>query len=243
MHQLKSWNDYYSNTTKLLLMQIATTRMETFSDGVIAIIITIMVLELKLPVFGTDDTSIEIERHLLKLTPYLLAYLFSFMMIGIYWTNHHHLFHLLENTDEGLLWLNMAFLFCISLIPLATALIGTNPRLTVSTIVYGSVMLMTTLTLTWMRSYSLRKNLLHRDRDKKLTRSIYYVSRRGRTKSIVGTLCYLVSIPLSLINIYIAYVCFIIPALIFFIPDGVDGELLAEKVEEKKASSATAANN
>lgn len=219
-------------------MQIATTRMETFSDGVIAIIITIMVLELKLPVFGTDDTSIEIKRHLLKLAPYLVAYLFSFMMIGIYWTNHHHLFHLLEKTDEGLLWLNMAFLFCLSLIPLATALIGTNPRVTVSTMIYGFVMLMSTLTLTWMRSYSLRKKLLHQDRDKKLTRKIHYVSQRGRTKSIIGTLCYLVSIPLSLVNVVLAYICFIIPAVIFFIPDGVDGELLAEKVERQKQTEA-----
>lgn len=219
-------------------MQIATTRMETFSDGVIAIIITIMVLELKLPVFGTDDTSLEIKRHLLKLVPYLFAYLFSFMMIGIYWTNHHHLFHLLEKTDEGLLWLNMVFLFCLSLIPLATALIGTNPRLTVSTIIYGCVMLFSTLTLTWMRSYSLKYKLLHQDKDKKLTRKIYYVSQRGRTKSIIGTLCYLVSIPLSTINVIFAYICFVIPAIIFFIPDGVDGELLAEKVESEKTAEA-----
>src|ERR671920_780876 len=105
-------------------MQIATTRMETFSDGVIAIIITIMALSLKLPNFDTDDTSTEIKKHLVHLAPYLAAYLFSFMMIGIYWTNHHHLFHLLEKTDEGLLWLNMCFLFCLSLVPLATGLIG-----------------------------------------------------------------------------------------------------------------------
>ena len=99
---------------------------------------------------------------------------------------------------------------------------------------YGLVMLMATLTLTSMRSYSLKNKLLHEDRDRKLTRKIYFVSRRGRTKSIIGTLCYLISIPLSLINVAFAYICFIIPAIIFFIPDGVDGELLAEKVEKDK---------
>lgn len=84
-------------------MKIGTTRLETFSDGVIAIVITIMIIELKLPDLNKDSTTEETINHLRHLMPYFITYAFSFMMIGIFWTNHH-MFHLLENTDEQLVW-------------------------------------------------------------------------------------------------------------------------------------------
>lgn len=219
-------------------MKITTNRMEAFSDNVISIIITIMVLSIKLPEIGSDDSSFQIKLQLKKLIPFLLAYVFSFMMIGIYWTNHHHLFHMLEKTDEGLLWLNMSFLFWMSLIPLATALIGNNPRVAVSTIVYGSIMLVTTLTLALMRTYSLKKDLIVKDQSKRINKKIYTVSLRARTKSVFGTVAYFLSIPLSFVDARLAYVCFIIPPIIFFIPDGIDEELL---MQEAAAHSETKA--
>lgn len=216
-------------------MKLGTTRLEAFSDGVIAIIITIMVLQLKLPDLNRDSSTADIMKHLTNLLPYLITYAFSFMMIGIFWTNHHHMFHLLEKADIHLLWQNFIFLFLLSLIPFATSIVGSNPFIAISPAVYGSVMLLTTLSFTIMRHYSIRKHLLHKDEDKNLTRDLINVSLKARKKAIAATLIYLIAIPLAYVNIYIAYACFIIPPIIFFIPEGIDNEELAEKVAEKNA--------
>lgn len=214
-------------------MKIGTSRVETFSDGVIAIIITIMVLALKLPDVKKENTAWELKNYLSDILPYFSGYAFSFLMIGIFWTNHHHMFHLLEKTDEPLLWQNLFHLFWMSLIPFATAMIGANPHLPVSAALYGFVMLMATLSLAIMRSYVVRKKLVHTVQNKVLTKKLNLISIRARTKSYIGTLIYLISIPLAYVSVYLSYVCFIIPVIIFFIPDGIDDEDLAQKISEK----------
>lgn len=219
-------------------MKIGTSRVEAFSDGVIAIIITIMVLLLKLPNIDKMLTSRALISHLHEQAPYFGAYVFSFMMVGIFWTNHHHMFHLLEKTDEPLLLLNLIFLFWMSLIPYATALIGANPLLEASAALYGFIMLMTTLSLALMRNHTLRKKLVHRDKDRALTTTVYRVSLQARTKNWIGVGAYLLSVPLAYVNIYLAFVCFFIPPVIFFIPHGVDDEKLAERIEEKNEKNA-----
>lgn len=171
-------------------MKISTTRLETFSDGVIAIVITIMVLELRLPDLNKGGTTEATVNHLRHLLPYFITYAFSFMMIGIFWTNHHHMFHLLEKTDEQLVWQNFIFLFMVSLIPFATAILGANPFIAISSAIYGLVMLLTTLSFLIMRFYSLSNELVHKDTDKELTRKIFKVSHKGRTKAIIGTVIY-----------------------------------------------------
>lgn len=216
-------------------MKIGTSRVETFSDGVISIIITIMVLSLKIPDLSHEATSRELHSYVLKMLPYFLAYAFSFLMIGIFWINHHHMFHLLEKTDESLLLQNLLFLFWMSLIPITTAMVGANPLLADSAALYGGVMLMTTLSFALMRSYSMKKKLVHKDEDGSLSRKIYKVSLKARTKSFIGAGAYLVSIPLSYVTVFLAYICFLIPTLIFFIPDGIDDEALAEKIAGKNA--------
>lgn len=214
-------------------MKIGTDRLEAFSDGVVAIIITIMILELKLPDLNKDSSTVDIRSHLSHLLPYFITYAFSFLMIAVFWTNHHHMFHLLDRADEPLLWQNFIFLFFLSLIPFATSIVGSNPFVPLSAAIYGFVMLLTTLSFTIMQNYSIRKNLIHKDEDKGLTSKIFKVSFRARTKEIAGTLIYLIAIPLAYINIYLAYICFLIPPVIFFIPEGIDNEELAEKVAEK----------
>lgn len=215
-------------------MKLGTTRVEAFSDGVISIIITIMVLSFKLPDFSKDGTSWSVRHHLYLMLPYIITYSFSFMMIGIFWINHHHMYHLLERTDEPLLVQNLFFLFCMSFIPVATAFVGAAPLVDESVAFYGLIMLVTTFAFTIMRSYSIRKKLMHRDRDRELTTKIYRVSIRARTKSLIGTLAYLVSIPLAFVNVYLSFACFAVPPILFFIPDGIDDEALAEKIASKK---------
>ena len=110
-------------------------RLAAFSDGVIAIIITIMVLELKAP----HDAS---WPALLSLAPVFLSYALSFIYVGIYWNNHHHLFQLVRDVDGGVLWANLFLLFWLSLIPFATNWIGEHPEATAPTVLYGLSLLM-----------------------------------------------------------------------------------------------------
>src|SRR5947207_15305400 len=110
-------------------------RLAAFSDCVIAIIITIMVLELKVP-HGSDWTA------LMAVTPNFVSYVLSFVYLAIYWNNHHHLLHTVTNVDGLILWTNSYLLFCLSLIPAATAWMGENFLAPVPTAVYGAVLLM-----------------------------------------------------------------------------------------------------
>jgi uncharacterized membrane protein len=216
-------------------MKIGTTRIETFSDCVIAIIITITVLSIKLPDFSEEATNFSVRQNLEIMVPYLITYSFSFMMIGIFWVNHHHMFHLLEKTDEALLLQNLFFLFWMSLIPVATGLLGANFLIKESVAFYGFIMLMTTFVFSIMRTHTIKKGLVHRDKDTNLTREINSVSRRGKIKSFIGAGAYLASIPLAFLNVYFSFACFIITPILFFIPDGIDDEKLAEKIEDKNS--------
>ncbi|MBC8048030.1 MAG: DUF1211 domain-containing protein [Fimbriimonadaceae bacterium] len=216
-------------------MQASTSRVEAFSDGVMAIIITIMVLGLNLPAFNKDQTTSAILDHVTDLISYFSAYVVSFTMIGILWTNHHHLFHLLEKTNGYLLAQNLFFLFWMSLIPFGTGIMGSSPLLPVSTAFYGFIMFMTTLSFAFMRSYTIKKHLVHTDIQREITKKIYKVSVRARTMSYIAAGVYFLSIPLAFVSVYISYACFIIPIIFFILPDGIDNEKLGEKMIEKNS--------
>lgn len=216
-------------------MQTSTARVETFSDSVIAIIITIMILELKMPDFKSHQSQYSIEKHLMGVLPYLAAYIFSFVMIGILWINHHHLFHLLQKTDNFLLGQNLFFLFWMSLIPFVTGNIGANPVLPVSTALYGFIMLMTSLSLSWMRSYTLKKELVHTDEERMLRKKIFQIVIKGKNQSYISSVLYLISIPVAYISVYLAYCLFLVPIILFLIPAGIEEEKLTNKMIEKNS--------
>ena len=113
------------------------TRMEAFSDGVLAIVITIMVLELKLPEQGSSGM-----RDLVPLIPVFLSYVLSFIYIGIYWNNHHHMLHTLQRVTGPILWANLHLLFWLSLVPFATAWLGRNHLEAAPVALYGVVLLL-----------------------------------------------------------------------------------------------------
>jgi uncharacterized membrane protein len=152
------------------------TRLEAFSDGVLAIIITIMVLELRVP-HGVSLAA------LAPLWPTLLCYLLSFIYIGIYWNNHHHLWHAAEHVTGGVLWANLHLLFWLSLVPFVTAWMGENHFAAVPVAVYGVVLLGAALayfvmTLVLLRSHppeSLLARALGRDFKGKVSLVIYVV--------------------------------------------------------------------
>jgi uncharacterized membrane protein len=115
-------------------LEMSSSRLEAFSDGVIAIIITIMVLELKVP--HTSN-----PKDLLALWPVFISYALSFLMVSVYWVNHHHMFHLFKRVDSRILWTNIFLLFCISLIPFFTAYMNENHMNNFSVALYSGILL------------------------------------------------------------------------------------------------------
>ncbi len=121
------------------------TRLEAFSDGVIAILITIMVLELKVP-HGSDWTALR------PLIPVFLTYVLSFVFLGIYWNNHHHMLHLADRVDGRILWANLHLLFWLSLVPFVTGWMGENHFASAPTAAYGAVLLMAAIAYTVLQN-------------------------------------------------------------------------------------------
>ena len=194
-----------------------TTRLEAFSDGVLAIIITIMVLELKVP------HAVELAA-LKPVLPVLLSYVLSFIYLGIYWNNHHHLFQATEEVSGGILWANLHLLFWLSLFPFTTAWMGENHLAAIPTAIYGFVLLMAAIAY-----YLLECTIIAREgRQSLLARAI------GKDwKGKLSPALYLAAIPLAFVSSWIASAVYVFVALLWLIPDRrIEQEL--EKREEKK---------
>jgi uncharacterized membrane protein len=184
-------------------------RLEAFSDGVIAIIITIMVLELKVPASAAPGA-------LVGLWPVFLSYLLSFLVIAIYWVNHHGLFHLCRYVNTTVLWSNMAFLFCISLIPFATAYMGENRFSPFATALYGATLLLAGLSFVPMR----------RAVERQLADDAAY-RRRGRraaVKNYVSLSIYAASVPLAFVHPALTLILAFMVAGIYFLPNAWLGD-------------------
>ncbi len=178
-------------------------RMEAFSDGVIAIIITIMVLELRAP-HGAD---VSVLRPLL---PVFLCYVLSFVFLGIYWNNHHHLLHAIAHVDGRVLWANMHLLFWLSLIPFVTAWMGENRFAAWPVALYGVVMLWAAVAY-----FILTRALiaLH-GRDSVLATALGR-DRKGK----ISMVSYLVAIPTAFVNPWISCALYVLVAVMWLIPD------------------------
>jgi uncharacterized membrane protein len=178
-------------------------RLEAFSDGVLAVIITIMVLDLRAP----HSENIGALRPLL---PTFLSYVLSFIFIGIYWNNHHHLFHAIQHVDGRILWANLYLLFWLSLVPFTTDWIGES-RLGVEAVaVYGFVLLMASIAFTIL----VRALIAHHGKNSTLAKAI------GRDrKGNVSILLYVIGILTTFIRPWFGIIAYVIVALIWFIPD------------------------
>jgi uncharacterized membrane protein len=178
-------------------------RMEAFSDGVFAVIITIMVLEMKSP----HGTSLE---ALLPLIPVFFSYILSFIYVGIYWTNHHHLLQAVQHVAGSVLWANLHLLFWLSLIPFATAWMGENPLAPWPVALYGAVLLFASIAY-----FILTKRLIaHQGEGSVLAKSIGG-DRKGRVSMVV----YIVAIPLAFLRPLLACLCYALVAVMWLIPD------------------------
>jgi uncharacterized membrane protein len=178
-------------------------RLEAFSDGVLAIVITIMVLELKRPA--------EPEfAALTPLLPVLLSYVLSFIYIGIYWNNHHHLFHAAQRVNGTVLWANLHLLFWVSLFPFATAWIGESPGMPAPTAAYGIILLMAAIA--W---YLLQLTIIADQGPSSVLKSALGRDWKGKLSPAI----YLVAIPVSFVNPWISMGLYSLAALIWVIPD------------------------
>jgi uncharacterized membrane protein len=179
------------------------TRLEAFSDGVIAILITIMVLELKVPQ-GTGWEALGEMRSV------LLSYLLSFVFLGIYWANHHHMLHTVDRVDGTILWANLHLLFWLSLIPFVTAWMGRSPAATVPTACYGIVLILSALAYT-----ALQWTIIWRHGPgSRLARAVG-TDRKGK----VSVLLYAVGIAAAFASALVSQLLYVAVALIWLVPD------------------------
>jgi len=177
-------------------------RLEAFSDGVLAIILTIMVLELKVP----EDGTLAALRPLL---PKFLSYILSFVFLGIYWNNHHHLWQAAKGVNGAILWANMHLLFWLSLIPFATGWMGEHFS-TVPVALYGVVLWCAGLAYYIM----VRTMLTHHGQD-----SILAAAIGNKTKEMTSLYIYTAAILLAFVAAWIAAVLYVVVAVIWLIPD------------------------
>ena len=178
-------------------------RLEAFSDGVLAIIITILVLELKVP-HGEDLATLK------PLLPVFLGYVLSFVYVGIYWNNHHHMLHACRRISGAVLWANLHLLFWLSLMPFVTGWMGENHFAQLPTALYGVVLLMAAIGY-WI----LQRTLIAAEGpDSVLGRAI-----GGDRKGNLSLLIYAAAIPLAFLDARLAQACYVIVALMWLVPD------------------------
>jgi uncharacterized membrane protein len=178
-------------------------RLEAFSDGVLAIIITIMVLELRVP-HGSDLTALR------PLVPVFLSYVLSFVYLGIYWNNHHHMLQATKHVTGLVLWANLHLLFWLSLFPFVTGWMGENHFSAVPTAVYGGVLLLAAVAY-----YLLQGAILRVEGPGSLLATAVGADVKGK----VSPLCYAIAIPLAFVSPWIANGLYVAVALMWLIPD------------------------
>ncbi|MCB0360708.1 MAG: DUF1211 domain-containing protein [Bdellovibrionales bacterium] len=180
------------------------TRIEAFSDGVLAIIITIMVLELKPPAHAPELDSLR------PLLPAVLSYLLSFIYLAIYWNNHHHLLLTVQRVSPGIMWANMHLLFWLSLIPFATAWMGENDFAPAPTAMYGCILLCSAMAYFILQASILRSPSVHEKLQRALGRDV---------KGKLSLVAYAIAIPTAFISQEAAGALYVAVALAWLIPD------------------------
>ena len=195
---------------------LTTRRIEAFSDGVLSIVITLLVLQLSVPIISASASDVELTTRLLELIPKLFSYVISFAVVGIYWVGHHNLFHFIIRADRTLLWLNNLFLLCVGFIPFPAALLGAYGTRRIAVIVYGMSLTMTGLTLALIWVYATRdRRLVSHDMHPQAVRS-------GLKRILLGPGLYGFSMLLCFVSVWISLAIYVIVPLIYILPGRID---------------------
>lgn len=191
-----------------------TQRLDAFSDGVFAIVITLLVLELRIPEVHGINASQELWHSLTELLPKFVSFVVSFFYVSIYWYNHHQLFHPVKILDRRLFWLNSLFLLFLTFIPFPTALIGSYPNSPVAATCYGLAMMFTALSFVLMKMYIKYSGHVMKA-VRVVGKDVFYL--------LTGPLLYLVASLLALVNVKLALAIYILVPVIYFFA-GSSGE-------------------
>lgn len=183
-----------------------TQRMEALSDGVIAIIITLMILEVKAPEVENDSLS-----NISDFIHHIVAFGMSFLMLGIYWVNHHNFFHKIKQGTPKLLWLNLNLLFWMSLIPIPTGFLGSHYELPIASIFYGVVLFMNSFSFTYMGQYAGKHGLF----SEKIPVAI---QQRNKKRNRLALGLYVLAMVLAFVSVYLSFAIFIFVAAMYFMP-------------------------
>jgi len=192
--------------------ELKLTRVEAFSDGVFAIVVTLLVLELKVPPIHFPDSAWNLAHELRALLPKFVSWLISFIIVCKFWLNHHHLLNFARHANYAMVWLNSLFLMCQAFIPFPTALMGDYPGNPLAVSLFGIVMAGNTVMFMALQSYIMNKLIkpeLASQRDPNLTK-----------KSWVGPLSYLVGAGIGWFSGFGAFVVYLITPLFFIVPAG-----------------------
>lgn len=191
-------------------------RLEAFSDGVIAIILTIMVLELHVPKGASELADLR------EVAPVFASYVLSFVNIGIYWNNHHHLLHATKRVDAAVQWANLHLLFWLSLIPFTTGWMGENHFAATPTAVYGVVMLMCAIAY-----FILQREIIKEQGSESIVARAVGDDLKGK----ISPAAYALAIPLAYVNQWISGALYVAVALMWLIPDRRIERVLADRAE------------
>lgn len=189
----------------------STTRIEFFSDAVMAIIMTLLVLEISVPALGESFTSSQAIEALGHLMPKFVSFAMSFLVIAIVWVNHHHFFERLEHADRALLWHNNAMLFWLCFIPFPTAFVGEHMFSPVPVMLYGFVMFMVALSFAWMHYHAYRKELFFKNVSRRFL-------RQENFRSLAAPFLYALSMLIAWYSVSGALIVFLLVPVLYFLP-------------------------
>lgn len=185
-------------------------RVEAFSDGVFAIILTLLVLELHVPNVADHSSFSQYATAMAPLIPKVVSFALTFVMICIHWVSHHYFFRHLQRVTIGLVWLNNLFLLWLCFLPFPTAMLGDHPTDQFPILLYGVDSLLGALTFYAFRSYAKHAQLFKKDE---------FAKAQGPRRSIPAIALYALSILLSFVNVYLSLACFFIVPLLYFMPN------------------------
>jgi len=184
-------------------------RVETYSDGVFAIVTTLLIFGLRAPQIASHSSLSQYARAMVPLIPNLVSFILSFGTISVHWVSHHSFFHHLDHVTIGLVWLNNFFLLWICLLPFPTAMLGDHPTDQFPILLYAVDSLLCALSFYLFRTYASRAKLFK-------VEAYSRTQRPRRSLPVIGL--YLLSIPLAFVNAYFSLACFFLVPLLYFIP-------------------------
>ena len=202
--------------------EMSTARIEAFSDGVFAIVMTLLVLEIHVPRVTGANISAALSSSMLAMMPKFLSYVLSFGIVSIWWVAHHHLFDLLQKSDRGLLWFNNLFLLWLAFVPFPTALMGDYPAARIGVMTYAAVMALAGLSFSWMRYYAFFiAGLNHTHLDRQLLRS-------AMLKSVLNPSLHILAILVAFASTKAAIGLLVFIPLLFFFPSELERQTHGE---------------